>query len=515
MLKFKNYIFITFATTLFPIICLSQEYIFFESPICIRAVEKINTDIKKDSILFISGIKYIMNDGFSEQFVIGKNKSGTNTSFNYKKLDGFEFEKSENIYHIWDKNLLKAGVYSELLEKGIQYSVRNELNEECVEYINSLNLKGQFFNDLFLEDYLYTLLNKIHRGILNGKRPGNLYIKIIKDHNPNAFALSNGCIIISTGLLSTIQSEDELVGVLAHEVAHFVLDHQILNFNKEIDRKKRAEFWAKFATVVAAGADAYLTYKNENHIPGILTVSTAIASTIISEEITTRLGIKYNQEQELEADRIAKEILGALKYDELGLSAALSRIKKYCIITGNYLALSGSGSHPSLESRISQMGNINDFKKFIQSPYLKKVSLINSFNAWIELWYFAHHLAAEDLSNRNIINNVGTESDYIVNAIVKRRLYNSEKSNKEVLELLGKAKELSVAPMIILSKEEGLSYIRIGKINEAKLSFENYLKSLSELYEKEKNRCYPKLELKSIEEEMIWTRKMIFKVANF
>ena len=341
----------------------------------------------------------------------------------------------------------------------------------------------------------------------------NVYVKIIKETEPNAFVLSNGCIVLTTGLLSTIQSEDELVGILAHEIAHFALDHQILNYNKEIERKKRAEFWSAFATVVAASADAYLTVKNKNHIPGVLTASTAVVASVVSEEVIIRLGIKYNQTQELEADNASKEILEVLKYDKLGLSAALQRIQLYCKLTGNYLALSGSGTHPSIGYRLDLLGRVNSLETFKQPSYIKKVSLINSYNAWVELWYFAHHLAANDLASRNIINGVATESDYLVMAVIGRRLSNTKASNEAVLGLLGKAKTLDVTPYLILNKEEGITYLRLDKKAEAKKSFQTYLNSLIELKTRNEVRELSNSN-QAIEDEISWTKKMIFKLDN-
>ena len=490
-----------------------QNEITFKESLKIFATEKINSEIKKGAVLSATSLTCSYNDGFPILTVIAKNIDGSSVSFEPKKLTLFEFKDVDNIDKVWDKNLLTDGTYTNLLTKGFQYELRNELNNDAIEYINTLSTYDRFFDDEYFEDYLYTLINKIHSGILKDKRPGNIFIKIIKDPEPNAFALPNGCIIISTGLLSTIQSEDELVGILAHEVAHFALDHQILNYNKEIDRKKRAEFWATFATVVAASADVYLTVNNKNHIPGVLTASTAIAASVFSDEIINRLGIKYNQAQESEADNASKEILEVLKYDKLGLSAALQRIKSYCIMTGNYLALSGSGSHPSLDTRINLLGQVNNLETFVQPVFLKKVSLINAYNAWIELWYFAHHIAANDLANRNITNGVATESDYIVKAVVKRRLSNTKESNEEVINLLSKAKTLNVTPYILLNKEEGITYIRLDKKAEAKKSFQTYLILLNEL--KDRNEIKElKNNNKALEDEITWTKKMIFKVDN-
>ncbi len=488
----------------------AQNEIIFKEPLKIEAIDKINSEIKKGVILSAVGISYSYNEGFPVLDVVAKNNEGNLVRFEARKINLFDFKEINNIEKVWDKNLLLNETYSNLLTKGLQYDLRNELNNEAIEYINTLNKYNQFFEDEYFEDYMYTLINKIHKGILKDERPGNIYLKILKDPEPNAFALTNGCIVITTGLLSTIQSEDELVGILAHEVAHFALDHQIMNFNKEQDRKKRAEFWATFATVVAASADVYLSINNDNHIPGVLTASTAVASTILSNEITTRLGIKYNHEQEIQADQIANEILEVLKYDKLGLSAALIRIKNYCINTGNFLALSGSGTHPNIDSRINSLAGVENFAQFTQTSFLKKVSLINSYNAWLELWLYAHHNAANELASRNINACVATESDYIVKAVVKRRISNSKESNEEVINLLNKAKTLNVTPYLIIHKEEGITMLRLEKKAEAKKALQTYLVLLNEI--KVKNDC--KGSNNEIENEIIWTKKMIFKVDS-
>jgi Zn-dependent protease with chaperone function len=482
----------------------NDDVIMFRSPLKIVAIEKINSDIKKGNTLYIDGLIWHFNEGYPTIGVSARNEQGTRIEFNNSHIYKFEFKEIDNLDKVWDKNSILSGAYNNLLLKKYQYEIRNDLNTEAIDYINTLNTYDRFYKDDYFEDYLYTIANKIHRGVLNDKRPGNLSIKIIKDPEPNAVTLPNGCIIISTGLLSTIQSEDELVGILAHEIAHFVLDHSILNFNIEVEQKKRAEFWSAFATVVAASADVYLAVNNKNYIPGILTVSTAIGASLLSEDIIKRLGVKYSQSQESEADNTAKEILEVLKYDNRGLSVALYRIKNYCTITGNYLALSGSGTHPSLDYRIDAMGLPSSFDTFSQPSFLKKVSLINSYNAWIELWHYSHHIAANNLVTKNIENNIATESDYIVKAIVIRRLTNTRESNEEVIVLLNKAKSLNITPFIMVHKEEGITYIRLNKKEEAKKAFQSYLASLLDT----------KSDNKFIEDEIIWTKKMIYKVDH-
>jgi predicted Zn-dependent protease len=355
---------------------------------------------------------------------------------------------------------------------------------------------------------------RIYKGGSNYGRPGNLSIRILIDLEPNAYILPNGAILISTGLLSTINSEDELMGILAHEIAHFILDHPMVNYNKEVDRKKRAEFWAAFASIAAVSADAYLTFKNENHIPGILTATTMVAATVISDQVTTRLGIKYSREQEAKADLAASEVIESLGYDKVALSVALQRLKNYYLKTGNYLAISSSGTHPSIESRIQAIGIPTDLEKFNQAKYLKNVSLINSHNAWIELWTKGQPLLAYDLVQKNISSGVATEKDYIVKAVILRRNATTKEELEEVLTILQKAKMLNVTSEIQIHKEEGLTQLRLNNIVEAKRSFQLYLKQLEEfkirnhLDEVEKR-------FTALEDEIQWTQKMIFKSDKF
>lgn len=504
---------IAFTILLLLVVALqAQEEITFKDPLKIIAKEKVSSEIKSGEMLYVNGLSYSYNNGNSLISITSQKPDGSKIIFEAKKINSFEFVEIDNVKNVWEKSLLTCGTYSNLLTKGNQYNIRNELNNDAVDYINALSEADYFFNDGYFEDYIYTLLNKIHASTLGDERPGNLFVKIVKETYPNAYSLPNGCIIISTGLLSTIQSEDELVGILAHEVAHFVLDHQILNYNEEIDRKKRAAFWADFATVAAASVEVYLSVNNKNYIPGMLTASTAKAASDISEEIITRLGIKYTQEQEYEADKVAQEILSVLKYNKMGLAAALQRITDYSVITGNYLALSASGTHPGLYSRISLFGPPINIGSFSNPAFLKKVSLINSYNSWIELWYFAHHLAANELVDRNIKNGVATESDYIVKAIVTRRLSNTKESNEEVISLLKKAKSINVTPYIIISKEEGITYLRMNEKVEAEKSFQIYLTMLNDV--KSENESKGLMENRVIEDEITWVKKMIFKVGN-
>jgi beta-barrel assembly-enhancing protease len=494
----------------FTLPALAQTTIQFQKPIHLISNDKYNKIIKVGEEVSVSRLGVSKVNGFTDLGYFGTTSTGKSIFISRGYIKSYEIKKGTDVIDSWQGLLVESGVLVELIERGYQYGLRNDMHNDAIDFVNTLQQNDRFFNDDYLEDYLYTLINTIHSGLSNYGKPGNLSVKILKDIEPNAYILSNGIMIVSTGLLSAIQSEDELVGVLSHEIAHYVLDHHVTNYNKALDRQKRAEFWAAFATVIAASADVYLTTKSDNHIPGLLTASTFLAATILTEAISTQLGIKYSQTQELQADAAAEKILSTLSFDKRGLALALSRMKTYFVHTGNYMALSGGGTHPTLEARLSNFDLQINMDSFAQPKYLKRVSLVNTHNAWIELWMHNHALAALELVERNISNGIATERDYIIAAVVKRRQTNSVEDLKEVLKLLATAKALDVERFILISKEEGITYLRLNNKIEAKKAFELYHSQLLDFKSRnglnETQNRMPKLE-----EELDWAQKMVYK----
>ncbi|PKA13155.1 peptidase M48 [Leptospira meyeri] len=62
--------------------------------------------------------------------------------------------------------------------------------------------------------------------------PHQFKVSVIGSTIPNAFALSNGRIYFFSGLLNDAKSQEEVIGVLAHEVAHVEKRHHMRNLVK-------------------------------------------------------------------------------------------------------------------------------------------------------------------------------------------------------------------------------------------------------------------------------------------
>jgi len=393
-----------------------------------------------------------LGDAYGPKSIVIKNGETKNFGFNDIKKIRYEVN---NIQDFWKVQSIKNEVYENLSKNGMQYSLRKDWEDEALKYLNELEQNNFVFEDKYLENYLYSLAYKIYPGSIQDGRPGIVNVKIMIHNAPNAFIFPNGSMIITTGLLSTINSEEELIAVMSHEISHFVLDHPAININKAIQRQKNAEFWAAFATTLAAATEVVVSSRNSYYVPGALTNSTAIIATSIASAFIERLGLKYSREQETAADNCAIELMKFYKIDPTALSSALLKIRNYCVLTGNYFALSGDGTHPEITSRINAIGRPNQFKSITYDKLISFVTTTNAINEFNSM----HFKACQDLVERNINSGVPTEDDYILKAITNLYLYDTPEKNSECLELLTKAKNLNVATTINVYKQEAIVLI--------------------------------------------------------
>lgn len=431
----------------------------------------------------------------------------------YGDLRNIEFE-ANSITDLWTIEALNREVYETLINNGFQNEVRAEYNKEANEYYKFLKGNNLIFEDQFLESYISTLLTKIYPDKLKDGRASSLNIHVLKVSEPNAFIFPNGTLFISTGLLSTIDSEEELIAVLAHEITHMVLDHSIVNYIEEQKREQRAIFWSAIATGAVAATEIAIASKNQYYTPGNLTLATAMIARDVSQRINKRLGIIYEQNQEYGADEVACKVLTFLKRDKYALSSALQKIKNSLVESGNYNSLeNGSETHPAIENRIKEMGS-----KIIpiDNNYMKNISFVTSHNA-IQAFNEQNFELCKGLVEKNINVAVATQDDYILISKVTLVTKDDAENNTKALEYIAKAKKYKNLININLYKQEALVYIRLKNKVEGKLSLEKYLELISSeksKLDKIKNERYW-LQLSSMyDNEAEWTINMLDKIEQ-
>lgn len=162
-----------------------------------------------------------------------------NSSFFKSELLNFYKEK----YNVFNSNLnINASEQTKLSK-----TVYLEYQDEFLQKIKSDN----FISDKSINDYVQKLLFEILEK--NKLNKINYKILISKDPEINAYNSGDGTIVVNYGLFSVLDSEDELVFVLCHEVSHQELQHvrkevenfvnlqtseEIINKTKEIKKLK-------------------------------------------------------------------------------------------------------------------------------------------------------------------------------------------------------------------------------------------------------------------------------------
>lgn len=137
---------------------------------------------------------------------------------------------------------------------------------------------------------------------------------LLKGETPDAFAAPGGIILVTEGLVKSCESEDELAGVLAHEVAHISIDHPTQAISAT--NKKNA-----VASLLQAGAQA--ATKDQK---GTQLLAGQFGAVV--KDVAKGVTQGYDRKKEKEADAEAVRLLVDLGYDPRGLKRVLERMKK-------------------------------------------------------------------------------------------------------------------------------------------------------------------------------------------
>ncbi len=150
----------------------------------------------------------------------------------------------------------------------------------------------------------------------------------------NAFALPGGYVYVSRGLLALANSEDELAGVIGHEIGHIAARHSA-------QRQTRAQV-AGIGTAIAAIGAAVLG-------GGPLAQSVAqIAQVGAAGWIAS-----YSRDQERQSDEIGQKLAGQAGYDPAAIGTFLGALgREVELKSGRERQPSFLDSHPSSEERV-------------------------------------------------------------------------------------------------------------------------------------------------------------------
>ncbi|GAA4270717.1 M48 family metalloprotease [Aquimarina gracilis] len=108
---------------------------------------------------------------------------------------------------------------------------------------------GGLYPDQKLQSYIDMVGNKLVNSSMAQQTPYKYEFHLLADSNTiNAFALPGGQIFITYALLSKLENEDQVAGVLGHEIGHVLGRHSA-------ERIAEHEFWKTISTGASVGAD--------------------------------------------------------------------------------------------------------------------------------------------------------------------------------------------------------------------------------------------------------------------
>ena len=113
--------------------------------------------------------------------------------------------------------------------------------------------KAELYKDPLLENYLNTVAARLTPEGLAAQDQLAIDVKVLRDPSLNAFAYPHGTLFVHTGLIARLENEDQIAGVLAHEMTH-VENRHMLRYRRSIQNKQIGfMIGALAASVWAAG----------------------------------------------------------------------------------------------------------------------------------------------------------------------------------------------------------------------------------------------------------------------
>ncbi|MFH1355236.1 MAG: Maf family nucleotide pyrophosphatase [Candidatus Omnitrophota bacterium] len=168
------------------------------------------------------------------------------------------------------------------------------------------------------------------------------YFKVLDDDEVNAVSLPGGFVYINKGLVEKIDNDDELAGVIAHEVAHIVARHSI----------KKLQALQGYSLLMLLGAASPDSGK-------VLAAADAAFITLL---------LGYSREDELLADKLGVRYSKLAGYDPEGMVIFLKKLHEI-----NRRKPAGPHSyfrtHPYVSDRVrvtkQELGEKMNFKDYI------------------------------------------------------------------------------------------------------------------------------------------------------
>ncbi len=205
-----------------------------------------------------------------------------------------------------------------------------------------------YLDDAEVADYVSALGGRLTARSGDARQEFEFFV--VQDAQINAFALPGGFIGIHTGLILAAQSESEVAGVVAHEIAHVTQKHIARMISQQSNHQ---------LVSLAALAVALLAARSNSQM-GEAALAFGQAGVIQSQ-------LNFTRDNEREADRVGLQLLEGAGFDVRGMSGFFERLQRATrVYEGG--APSYLRTHPLVHERIADIQNRVEGLPYRQVP---------------------------------------------------------------------------------------------------------------------------------------------------
>lgn len=260
--------------------------------------------------------------------------------------------------------------------------------------------------------------------------PGKIKIYLLENKETNAFTDGIKTVYVNSGLLRKLNDPSQLIGILAHELAHIKAEHHALT-----DAKMRTLSKMSLLVLALGTAGALAGGKNGFELG---TALTAGGSAFLNASY-----LQFSQEQESVADNTGITFLYDAGYDPVFLVDSLKKLKNLSYHQSND-CFKYFQTHPPLESRINFL-NVK-VKNLPKKEWLNMEKLQQDFIrilAKLDGYYENKRFLEEkyknnpDLQNYSMIINAQKNHDFEYAESLIGKLEKNWKNDVYLLELKG------------------------------------------------------------------------------
>ncbi len=232
-----------------------------------------------------------------------------------------------------------------------EFSVVTEAQELAIGKQN-YPVTTQINNGIFQDELLQIYVDEVGGNLASfSHRPNLPYeFNVVNSSTINAYALPGGKISITRGLLSKLKNEDQLAGILGHEIGHVAARHSASQMSRQV-----------LSSVAEAGFEAFLA-AGDVKSRELYTMSSSIAAGL--------LFLRYSRVQETQSDYLGLEYMARAGYNPTGYLEAMKTIQRSQKTEPSRIKAMFR-SHPLTSERVERVGTaINStYSNFATRPF--------------------------------------------------------------------------------------------------------------------------------------------------